>query len=185
MKARSSRGASTAPLADPGAVHVHHRPSRLTLLAAACVTGAAGLAAGLAAAQEPRSDGLAQVGQPTRVVVNDSFISPLVERFGDVRVGRGVFVAGNAVLRADLRRRVCLGHRTNVQDNVLVLSVDRPRAVARARAAALRRARAARTSLAHQAEVVNCRGRRLHVHRVPRRALADAVISDGAFVSTA
>jgi len=40
-----------------------------------------------------------------------------VERFGDVRTGSGVFVAGNTLLRADPGRRVCLADRTNVQDN--------------------------------------------------------------------
>ena len=120
-------------------------------------------------------------GSPTRVVVNDSFVSPLVERFGDVRVGRGVFVAGNAVLRADLRRRVCLGHRTNVQDNVLVLSVIGRRAVGRGPCGRRSAGAGARTSLAHQAEVVNSRiGDFAFIGF--RARLANAVVSDGAFV---
>ena len=113
------------------------------------------------------------------VVVNDSFVSPLVERFGDVRVGRGVFVASNTILRADRGRRVCLGNNTNAQDNVLVLALaDRP-AVAQGPCGGARPARAQRTSLAHQAEIINSRvgdftfiGFRSRIHNAVRSPTA-------------
>ena len=122
------------------------------------------------------------VSSPDPVVVNESFVSPLVERFGDVRVGRGVFVASNTILRADRGRRVCLGNRTNAQDNVLVLALaDRP-AVAQGPCGARSSGAGQRTSLAHQAEIINSRvgdftfvGFRSRIH--------NAVISDGAFVA--
>ena len=123
------------------------------LLAAAALTAIASATAGSAAAgpDSPRP-----IGRAAPVVVNDSFISPLVERFGDVRAGRGVFVAGNTILRADAGGRVCLGNRTNVQDNVAVLSVARQPFVG---GGCGRRSTStgARTSLAHQAQVTNSR----------------------------
>ena len=86
------------------------------------------------------------------IAINDSFVSPLLERFGDVRVGRGVIVAGNTILRStDPRRLVCVGDRTNAQDNVLVLSLSDRRGVS---GPCGRRSTnvGERTSLAHQAE---------------------------------
>jgi carbonic anhydrase/acetyltransferase-like protein (isoleucine patch superfamily) len=158
---------------------VNVRSSRLWLAAAAGVA-AAGAAGGLAAEQGGATRGLVQVGVPTRVVANESFVSPLVERFGDIRVGRGVFVAGNAVLRADLGRRVCLGNRTNAQDNVLVLSLlGRPgrRGPCGPRSAGAGR----RTSLAHQAEVINSDiGDFAFIGF--RARISNSVISDGAFI---
>ena len=109
------------------------------------------------------------VSSPDPVVVNDSFVSPLIERFGDVRVGRGVFVASNTILRADRGRRVCLGNNTNAQDNVLVLGAGRP---PRGHAGAVRRG--ARPGPARgrasptRPRSINSRDRRLHLHRVPR-----------------
>lgn len=43
-----------------------------------------------------------------KVVVNSSFISPLVELFGNVFIGKKVFVASNTVLRADPDTQLCL-----------------------------------------------------------------------------
>jgi len=151
-------------------------------IAAGLCASAATLAAGIAAAQEGerRPERLARVGAPPRVVLNDSFVSPLVERFGDVRVGRGVFVAGNTTLRADPGRRVCLGSRTNAQDNVLVLALgDRP---ARRGPCGRRSAGTGqRTSIAHQAEIVNSRIGDFTFLGF-RARIANSVIEDGAFV---
>ena len=114
------------------------------------------------------------------VAINHSFVSPLVERFGSVRVGRGVFVAGNTVLRADPGRRVCLGDDTNVQDNVLLLAL-RDRAGVRGSCGRRSTQAGERTSLAHQAEVVNTRiGDFAFVGFHAR--LFHAVIGDGAFI---
>ena len=106
------------------------------------------------------------VSSPEPVVVNESFVSPLVERFGDVRVGRGVFVASNTILRADRGRRVCLGNRTNAQDNVIVLGLGRPAGGRAAVRRALGRRRPADQPRPPGGDHQQPR-RRLHVHRVP------------------
>ena len=114
------------------------------------------------------------------VVVNDSFVSPLVERFGRVGVGRGVFVAGNTVLRADPGRRVCLGDATNIQDNVFVLAVGDRRAV-RGRCARRATETGARTSIAHQAQIINSRVGAFTFIGF-RAEVTNAVVGDGAFI---
>ena len=114
------------------------------------------------------------------IAINDSFVSPLLERFGDVRVGRGVFLAGNTIMRADPRRVVCVGDRTNAQDNVLVLSLSDRRGVS---GPCGRRSTnvGERTSLAHQSEVINSRvGDFTFVGF--RARITNSVIEDGAFV---
>ena len=106
---------------------------RRIALAAGAVALLAGTGVAVAAAVgEP-------ISEPAPVVVNESFASPLTERFGDVRVGKGVFIAGNTTLRADPNRRVTLGDHTNVQDNVSVLALTKSASTG------------AQTSLAHQA----------------------------------
>jgi carbon dioxide concentrating mechanism protein CcmM len=135
---------------------------------------------GVALADRAGGDELARISDSDPVAINRSFVSPLVERFGDVRAGRGVFVAGNTILRADPGRRVCLGHRTNVQDNVLVLAL---RSEPAARGGCARRATStgARTSLAHQAEIRNSRIGAFTFIGFHAK-IQNAVISDGAFV---
>lgn len=109
------------------------------------------------------------ISEPAPIVVNGSFASPLTERFGDVRVGKGVFVAGNTTLRADPGRRVTLGDHTNVQDNVSVLALGKSAATG------------AETSLAHQAEVVNSQiGKFTFIGF--RARIVDSTLGDGAFI---
>jgi len=127
-----------------------------------------------------RRDRQADVSRPAPVAVNGSFVSPLVERFGRVQVGRGVFVAGNTVLRADPCRRVCLGLATNVQDNVFVLALS-DRAAVRGTCARRATQTGRRTSLAHQAEIINSRiGDFVFIGFHAR--LFNAVVEDGAFI---
>jgi len=129
---------------------------------------------------QQRHDRQVDVSTSAPVAVNGSFVSPLVERFGRVQAGRDVFVAGNTTLRADPGRRVCLGAATNVQDNVFVLALsDRPapRGTCAHRATQTGR----RTSLAHQAEVINSRiGNFVFIGFHAR--LFNAVVQDGAFI---
>ena len=53
---------------------------------------------------------LVRLQNAQKVVVNSSFISPLVELFGDVSVGKKVFVASNTILeliyKANLKQLV-------------------------------------------------------------------------------
>ncbi|MBA3416840.1 MAG: hypothetical protein H0U10_16590, partial [Chloroflexia bacterium] len=57
-------------------------------------------------------------------VVNDSYISPLVEIYGDVAVGRRCFVASNTILFAGEGTLVSLGDENNCQDNVYLLGEE-------------------------------------------------------------
>lgn len=60
--------------------------------------------------------------QATSPVVNDSFISPLVEIYGEVEIGHRSFVAGNSILYAAEGVRISLGDENNCQDNAYVLA---------------------------------------------------------------
>lgn len=146
-------------------------------LAAVAAATLAALGASSAIAQH--RSGLESLRGERPVIVNDSFISPVAEIFGDVRVGRNVFVASNTVMRADARRRICLGDDTNVQDNVTLLATrGRGR-----RSYCGRRALSTekRVSIAHQAEVTNSRiGDFTFIGF--RARLRNVVLRDGAFV---
>lgn len=102
------------------------------------------MAAGEVAAQEETAEeqggGLSRLEQD-RIVYGTTFISPLVEVFGDVFVGQGVFVAGNTILRASPELRLEIGDETNAQDNIIVRSLDESSRIGR------------ETSLAHHAIV--------------------------------
>lgn len=78
--------------------------------------------AAVAGGNEGLQGALARFMVGPKVVVNDSFISPLTEVFGDISIGRGSFVAGNTVLKAQPGERVCIGNETNLQDNITFLS---------------------------------------------------------------
>ncbi len=119
------------------------------------------------------------VGSQRPVVINESFINPWTEAFGRIAVGRHVFVAPNAILRADGRRRVCLGNATNVQDNVLVIA-ERGRAP-KARCARRSTSTGRRVSIAHQADVRNSRiGNFTFIGF--RSRLRNVALGNGAFV---
>ncbi len=60
---------------------------------------------------------------PIQVTINSSFISPRAERFGEISLGQDVFIAGNTVLRADPGTKICIGSKTNMQDNILFLAL--------------------------------------------------------------
>lgn len=117
---------------------------------------------------------------PVRVVVNQSFLSPLVELFGDVWVGRHVFVAGNTVVRADPGGRVCLGDRTNLQDNIVLLARRNTPAPPSA-CGPLAASTDHEVSIAHQASITNSAiGRFTFVGF--RARLDNVVLEEGAFV---
>ncbi len=56
------------------------------------------------------------------VTLNDSFISPLVEMYGDVEIGRHSFIAGNTILYAGEDLLLSLGDENNCQDNAYLLA---------------------------------------------------------------
>ena len=155
-------------------------PLKRVAAAALVTTLASSGTASVALGQDADRDRLVRVSATDPVMRNDSFVSPLAERFGDVRVGRGVFVAGNTILRADPGRRICIGSRTNAQDNTLILAIDR-RAGVRGDCARRSTDVGRRTSIAHQAEIVNSEiGDFAFVGF--RARISDSVIGDGTFV---
>ncbi len=150
---------------------------RMTAAAVGVTAAVAG--GGSAAAFAVEREDLERAGSNRPVVLNDSFISPLTEAFGDVRVGRGVFVASNSTVRADPGRRVCIGDETNLQDNVLLLALSGP---SRSSYCGPRSASTAeRVSIAHQAEIRNSKiGNFTFIGF--RARLRNVTVSDGAFV---
>ena len=135
---------------------------------------------GMDAAGSASTASVTTISQPQRVVVNKSFISPLVELFGDVNVGQKVFVASNTVLRADPETKICIGDETNLQDNILFLALRSnvgPASACGPRSASTQR----QVSIAHQAIIVNSSiGNFTFVGF--RSRIENSVLEDGAFV---
>ncbi len=118
--------------------------------------------------------------QPAQITVNNSFIIPLVELFGDVSVGHKVFVAGNTVVRADPETQICIGDETNLQDNILFLALHDSPAPA-ASCGELSSSTGERNSIAHQAIIKNSQiGDFTFVGF--HAQLNNVVLEDGAFV---
>lgn len=118
--------------------------------------------------------------QPIQVAVNNSFISPLVELFGDVSVGQQVFVASNTIIRAAPETSICIGSETNLQDNILFLAqADSPAPAAPC--GEVSSSTGERTSIAHQAVIKNSQiGNFTFVGF--HAWLNNVVLEDGAFV---
>lgn len=117
---------------------------------------------------------------PVQVAVNSSFVSPLVELFGDVSIGQKIFVAGNTTLRAEPGTRICIGNETNLQDNIRFLalqSIPAPAAQCGARSSSTEN----RVSIAHQAVIKNSKlGNFTFVGF--RSRITNSTLEDGAFV---
>ena len=103
--------------------------SRRHLLAAGLTVPMLGLqlsrAEWIALAQEatPTAGGRVRFTPETHdVTINESFISPLVELYGDIEVGRRSFVAGNTILYAGEEQLLSLGDENNCQDNAYLLA---------------------------------------------------------------
>jgi carbon dioxide concentrating mechanism protein CcmM len=80
-----------------------------------------------ALAQEATPDGarngLAMIqGQHPSPVINGSYVSPLVEIYGEVEIGQRSFIAGNTLLYAGEGVRIHLGHENNCQDNAYLFA---------------------------------------------------------------
>ncbi len=122
----------------------------------------------------------ADLPNPTHVVVNSSFVSPLVEMFGDVSIGQNSFIVENTSIRADPGTRICIGNDTNFQDNTLFLSLRNlptPKSTCGDRSSSAQD----RVSLAHQAVVKNSSlGNFTFVGFHAR--ITNSVLEDGAFV---
>jgi len=92
------------------ALGLHLPASRFATLAQEATPGAA-------------TEGRALIeGQDTSPIINDSYISPLVELYGEVEVGRRCFVASNTIIYAGEGQRVSFGDENNCQDNAYLLA---------------------------------------------------------------
>ncbi|MBW4624901.1 MAG: carbonate dehydratase [Brasilonema octagenarum HA4186-MV1] len=118
--------------------------------------------------------------RPLNVVVNSSFISPLVEQFGDVSVGQKVFIAGNTTLQADPDTRICINSETNLQDNIVFLASRNQQAPA-SNCGKLSSSTGKQVSIAHQAKIKNSKiGNFTFIGFLAD--LNNVVLEDGAFV---
>lgn len=117
------------------------------------------------------------------VTDNGSYLSPLIEIFGEVAISSGVFIASNTILRADPGTRICVGKGTNLQDNILLLALrNSPVPTMLDGACGLRASTLSDSvSIAHQATIRNSRVGRFTFIGF-RAFLENAVIDDGAFV---
>jgi len=123
---------------------------------------------------------LVRISSAIPVAVNSSFISPLVELFGDVQIGSHSFVAGNTIVRADPDTQICIGNETNLQDNILLLAAQGLPAPA-SNCGATSSSTGDRVSIAHQAIVKNSRiGNFTFIGF--HANLSNVVLEDGAFV---
>ena len=141
----------------------------LTLAGAAVAGGSEGL-----------QGALARFLVGPKVVVNNSFISPLTEVFGDISIGHGSFVAGNTVLNAQPGERICIGSETNLQDNITLVAIrgaSTPAGGCASRSTTIKD----RVSIAHQATIRNSVvGNFTFVGFLS--VVENSVLEDGAFV---
>lgn len=103
-------------------------------------------------------------------VVNDSYVSPLVEIYGDVEIGADSFVDGNTTLRAAPEQRLTIGSQTNLQDNVIARSLEANATIGDS------------ASLTHQALVRDSEIGDLAFLGF-NAEVTDSTVSDGAFIS--
>lgn len=134
---------------------------------------------GGARAQEARET-LASLSQTPLIAVNSSFVSPLVELFGNVAIGQKSFVAGNTTLRADPGTRICIGSKTNLQDNITFLAL-RNQPAPPSTCGKLSSSTGSEVSIAHQATIKNSQIGKFTFIGFKSR-ITNSVIEDGAFV---
>ncbi|MBR8840132.1 MAG: carbonate dehydratase [Stigonema ocellatum SAG 48.90 = DSM 106950] len=114
------------------------------------------------------------------VTMNSSFINPLAEVFGEVSVGKRIFVANNTILRADPGGRICIDSETNFQDNIIFLAL-RGHPAPSSTCGALASSTEEQVSIAHQAKIKNSKiGKFTFIGF--RASLDNVVLEDGAFV---
>ncbi|GAA6620746.1 carbonate dehydratase [Scytonema sp. NUACC26] len=127
-----------------------------------------------------QSSNLVSLSNPVTVLVNGGFISPLVELFGNVSVGKQIFIASNTVVRADPSTRICIGNQTNLQDNIVLLALQNQKAPT-AECGKLSSSTGQQVSIAHQANIKNSKiGNFTFIGF--HANLNNVVLEDGAFV---
>ncbi len=68
----------------------------------------------------PGGGRVTNIERPPVLVFGSSYVSPLVETFGDIYIGEENFIAGNSVIRSAPGLRLELGDQANIQDNAIV-----------------------------------------------------------------
>ncbi len=134
---------------------------------------------GGARAQEARET-LTSLSYTPPIAVNSSFVSPLVELFGNVAIGQKSFVAGNTTLRADPDTRICIGSKTNLQDNITFLAL-RNQPAPPSTCGKLSSSTSSEVSIAHQATIKNSQIGKFTFIGFKSR-ITNSVIEEGAFV---
>ena len=126
-------------------------------------------------------DALAQTGTISKLVVaSSSFVSPLVELFGDVSVGEKSFVAGNTILRADPGTKLCIGNESNLQDNIHFIALRNSPAPA-SNCGAKSSSTQNKVSIAHQAVIKNSQLGNFNFIGF-RARITNSTLEDGVFV---
>ncbi len=134
---------------------------------------------GGAKAQEARET-LTSLSHTPLIAVNSSFVSPLVELFGNVAIGQKSFIAGNTTLLADPGTYICIGSKTNLQDNITFLAL-RNQPAPPSSCGKLASSTSSEVSIAHQATIKNSQiGNFTFIGF--RSRITNSVIEDGAFV---
>ncbi len=126
-------------------------------------------------------DVLAQSGNvPKLVVATSSFVSPLVELFGDVSIGEKSFVASNTILNAEPGTKICIGNETNLQDNIHFIASRNAPAPA-ANCGAKSSSTQNKVSIAHQAVIRNSKLGNFNFIGF-RSQIINSTLEDGVFV---
>lgn len=123
----------------------------------------------------------AQSGSVLKFVVgSSSFVSPLIELYGDVSVGEKSFIASNTVLNAQPGTKICIGNETNLQDNINFIALPdtpAPASPCSAKSSSTQN----KVSIAHQATIRNSRiGNFTFIGF--RSRIINSTLEDGAFV---
>lgn len=123
---------------------------------------------------------LVDLSQPWKIVRNYSFLSPLVEIFGEVKVGKKIFIASNTIIHAEPSTRICIGNKTNFQDNIVFLALRNHKAPS-SKCGNISSSTGERVSVGHQANIKNSRiGNFTFIGF--HTSLNNVVLEDGAFV---
>ncbi|MFT4038670.1 MAG: DapH/DapD/GlmU-related protein [Thermomicrobiales bacterium] len=82
-------------------------------------------ATGRAQEATPLAGELIRISQPALgALANGSYISPMVELYGDVDFGAGCFVASNTIFEAISEHHITVGNHNNCQDNAYLIAQE-------------------------------------------------------------
>ncbi len=124
---------------------------------------------------------IAQSGSVSKLAVaSSSFVSPLVDLFGDVSIGEKSFVASNTIVSAEPGTKICIGNETNLQDNIHFIASRNAPAPA-SNCSAKSSSTQNRVSIAHQAVIKNSKLGNFNFVGF-RSRITNSTLEDGVFV---